>query len=89
MSKKKIISSDTLKDLIPGMFSPGGATTPPKQVYFTLINTRMYISTDFNNLSQLNSYHNKVWTGVQHLNVVTYKDIPIQLYVEDIRKLRM
>jgi hypothetical protein len=88
MEKDKIITAETLRNLLPGLHSPGGTLTEPKPIYITVVNVRAYISTNRNDLSNFNSFWNGYWTGVERTHMASYKDIPVQLYAEDFRKLQ-
>jgi len=88
MKKKNIIKVETLRELIPGIWSPGGTAKEPLPIWITAIGTRAYISTNRNDLSNFNSYWMGYWTGVERTNMASYKELPIQLYAEDFRKLK-
>jgi hypothetical protein len=85
--KKPEIDPETFKELVSGLFSPGGTVGVAKKVYGVLVGTRLYIGTDFNDIGIFCSFWNKKWNLID-VHMTSYKDIPIRLMEEDFRKLR-
>lgn len=85
--RKPILDPDTFKKLVPGLFSPGGTTSEAKKVWGVLVGTRLYISTDFNDIGIFCSYWNRGWNLID-VHMSSYKDVPLRLMIEDFRNLR-
>jgi hypothetical protein len=82
-----MMNLETLKKLLPGMFDPGGTQPYPKNVYIVTIETRLYCSTDYNEIHRFGLHYRHPFIDV--LDEKSFVDIRLRLVTPDYRILRM